>query len=255
MLYRCVFFIVCSFSLSVHANNTFKVASDEWCPYICYEENKPGILIEILNEIAKNDGFKIQFDFIPLARSLRLLQQSKLDMVLALTDDHIKEFNLKQSQQVYGGWYNDFYVRKSTQWKFTSIENLKLFIEQGNTLGLINAYEYGKGIDQLKESSGRYIYTATGNTPLPNLLKMLSKRRIAVLLDSRFNVEYEIKDNNIKNLQHVGTDGGFVPLYIGYAPKTSKKHINALDKGLVKLRATGQLSNILKRYGVPDWKQ
>jgi polar amino acid transport system substrate-binding protein len=83
---------------------------------------------------------------------------------------------------------------------------------------------------------------------------MLSKGRIAVLLDSRFNVEYEILNDNISNLKHVGTDGNFVPFYIGYAPKIDIKYINASDRGLDRLRATNQLLKILERYGITDWQ-
>jgi len=225
-----------------------------WCPYICSEAHKPGVLIEVLNEIAKHNGLVINFKVIPLARSLVLLQQSKLDMVLALTDEHIKENHLKRSLKTYGGWYNDFYVLKKNQWEFRSIKDLKKYIEQGNTLGIIKGYKYGNGIAQLQESSGQHIFSATGNSPLSNILMMLSHKRISMVLDSRFNIEYELQNRNISNLKYAGTEGDFVPLYIGYAPQSEVKYINVFDQGLIRLRATGQLSKILKRYGIPDWQ-
>ena len=254
MLQKYILYIILLLPLNALANETLNVASDEWCPYICKEVDKPGILIEVLNEIAKHERLKVNFTIIPLARSLVMLQQSKLDMVLALTEEHIAEFNLKRSLEAYGGWYNDFYVRKTTKWKFSSIENLKKFIEQDNTLGIIKGYKYGTAIDKLQEKSGKYIFSATGASPLTNLVAMLSKQRITVLLDSRFNIEYELQNKNISNLKHVGTDGGFVPLYIGYAPEIKIKIVDIFDRGILKLRATGQLSTILKRYSVPDWQ-
>ncbi|MFT5023593.1 MAG: polar amino acid transport system substrate-binding protein [Colwellia sp.] len=253
MPYKYILFIVFSWSLQVGANDTINIASDEWCPYICNEDDKPGILIEIINEIAEAQGYDVNFTLMPLARSLRLLQQSKLDMVLALTKEHIEAFDLRQSQQVYGGLYNDFYVSNETQWKFSTIENLKNFIEQGNILGLINGYEYGSALSRLKETSGEFIFLASGDKPLSSALKMLSKQRITVLLDSRFNVEYEIQDKKITNLQYAGTQGIFVPLFIGFAPDTTLNYISTFDKGLIKLRKKGQLSKILQRYGISDW--
>lgn len=247
-------FIILFFSFNTVAKETLNVGSDVWCPYICNEVRKPGVLIEILNEIAKHNGLVINFNVIPLARSLVMLQQSKLDMVLALTDEHIKEFHFKRSQKAYGGWYNDFYVLKTNQWKFSSIKDLKKYIEQGNTLGIIKGYKYGDGIAHLQKSSGQHIFSATGNNPLANILMMLSKKRISMVVDSRFNIEYELQNSNISNLQYAGTEGEFVPLYIGYAPKTQFKYIEVFDKGLIKLRATGQLSKILHRYGISDWQ-
>jgi len=254
MLLKYISFIILIFSFNTVANETLNVGSDVWCPYICSEAHKPGVLIEVLNEIAKHNGLVINFKVIPLARSLVLLQQSKLDMVLALTDEHIKENHLKRSLKTYGGWYNDFYVLKKNQWEFRSIKDLKKYIEQGNTLGIIKGYKYGNGIAQLQESSGQHIFSATGNSPLSNILMMLSHKRISMVLDSRFNIEYELQNRNISNLKYAGTEGDFVPLYIGYAPQSEVKYINVFDQGLIRLRATGQLSEILKRYGIPDWQ-
>jgi len=254
MLLKYISFIILIFSFNTVANETLNVGSDVWCPYICSEAHKPGVLIEVLNEIAKHNGLVINFKVIPLARSLVLLQQSKLDMVLALTDEHIKENHLKRSLKTYGGWYNDFYVLKKNQWEFRSIKDLKKYIEQGNTLGIIKGYKYGNGIAQLQESSGQHIFSATGNSPLSNILMMLSHKRISMVLDSRFNIEYELQNRNISNLKYAGTEGDFVPLYIGYAPQSEVKYINVFDQGLIRLRATGQLSKILKRYGIPDWQ-
>ncbi|MBA6358127.1 hypothetical protein H4J53_19815, partial [Colwellia sp. BRX8-3] len=42
--------------------------------------------------------------------------------------------------------------------------NLKNFIEQGNILGLINGYEYGSAVSGLKETSGEFIFLASGDT-------------------------------------------------------------------------------------------
>lgn len=254
MLLKYISIIILLVSFNTVANETLNVGSDEWCPYICNEVHKPGVLIEVINEIAKHNGLDINFNIIPLARSLILLQQSKLDMVLALTAEHIEEYHLKRSLKVYGGWYNDFYVIKTNPWKFSSIESLKKEIEQGNTLGIIKGYKYSDGITQLQETSGQHIYSASGNSPLSNILMMLSKQRISMVLDSRFNIEYELQNSNISNLKYAGTDGDFVPLYIGYSPEFKVKYINIFDQGLIKLRATGQLSKILKRYGIPDWQ-
>jgi polar amino acid transport system substrate-binding protein len=255
MLLKYLSFIILLFSFNTVANETINVGSDVWCPYICNEVHKPGVLIEVLNEVANHNGLEIKFNIIPLARSLILLQQSKLDMVLALTGEHIEEYDLKRSLEAYGGWYNDFYIIKTNPWKFSSIEGLKKHIEQGNTLGIIKGYKYGDGIAQLQETSGQHIFSATGNNPLTNILMMLSHKRISMVLDSRFNIEYELQNSNISNLKYAGTDGDFVPLYIGYAPKSKVKYINVFDQGLIRLRATGQLSKILKRYGIPDWQK
>jgi polar amino acid transport system substrate-binding protein len=125
ILYSHLLIIVYLLPFKVVASDTIHIASDEWCPYICNEVHRLGILIAVLTEFAKHDGFEIKFNIMPLARSFRLLQNSKLDAVLALTDKHIEEFNLKRSQNIYAGLYNDFYAEQTSDLEFGHIENLK----------------------------------------------------------------------------------------------------------------------------------
>ncbi|MEW6982047.1 substrate-binding periplasmic protein [Colwelliaceae bacterium 6471] len=244
-------FILLPFKLL--ASNTLNIASDIWCPYVCDKKDSPGILIEVINLIAKEEQIKISFTVLPLIRSLKHIEVKELDAVLALTPMHIDKFNLKPSQQYFGGWQNDFYVHNSSNWKFTSIDDLKLHLGQGNTLGLIKGYEYGKEIDNLKHSPNSKVYLATGSSPLSTALHMLDKQRIAVLVDSRFNVEYEIKKEKLFNLKYVGSEGDFIPLYIGYHRSVDKETIKKIDLGLMKMRKSGQLRSILDKYGAPDW--
>lgn len=236
------------------ASKVITIASDVWCPYICNSQANPGVLVEVVNFAAKQHDFTINFLPMPLARSLKLIQNNKIDVVLALTSQHIQDYNLRQSRQVFGGWYNDFYVEKTTNWHFQGLEQLKLFLQQGNTLSVIKGYEYGPQIDNLMLESTNFLYVAVGANPLSTNLKLLSKKRVTILLDSRFNVEHEIRSQRISGLRHVGTEGGFVPLYLGFSQNMEQHYIDMFDKTLLTLRKSGELSNILQAYGTPDWQ-
>jgi len=234
---------------------TLNIASDIWCPYICDNDTEPGILVEILNEIAKVKKINIKFETIPLTRSLILASHSKVDVVLAITESHALIYKLQKSREYYGGWKNDFYVSTKADFPFNRLENLDVFFNLNNTLGIIKGYEYGIAIDNLKLKYATNIYQATGNSPLAKNIKLLQKGRISALLDSRYNVEYEIKKNNIVDIIHAGSEGEFVPLFLGYSPTIDPEIIKSIDDGLLLIRSKGTLIKILEKYGVPDWQQ
>lgn len=62
--------------------------------YICDNDKEPGILVEILNEIAKVKKMTINFETIPLSRSLILASRSEVDVVVAITESHALDYKL-----------------------------------------------------------------------------------------------------------------------------------------------------------------
>jgi polar amino acid transport system substrate-binding protein len=231
------------------------IASDIWCPYICDSKEQPGILVEVLREIAKVKKITIHFEIMPLSRSLILANKSEVDIVLAITESHALAYSLKQSKEYYGGWHNDFYISTKTKWSPDKLNDLDSFLNKGEILGIIKGYEYGEFIDKLKHKYSANIHQATGNSPLENNIKMLQKGRISALLDSRYNVEYEIKKNNVVDIIYAGSEGSFVPLFLGYSPTIDASVIDNIDDGFLIIRQKGILLKILDKYGVSDWQQ
>jgi len=243
------------------------VASDEWCPYICDDTHLPGFLVEIVTEIAASNGVKVRFALTPLARALDLTKKGKIDILLGLTSQHIDDFQLKKSHLIFGGLYNDFYVRASDPWRFKSIIDLEVALKNNAILGTINGYEYGDNIGSLLKDNATHIFSASGNSPLQKQLKMLRLGRLDILLDSRFTVQYQlsklvnessqVKASGTPNsaIIYAGTEGDFTPLFLGFSPLLGKEQLQLFDNGLMNLRENGRLNKILAKYGVIDWHQ
>lgn len=243
------------------------IASDEWCPYICDDTHLPGFLVEIVTEIAANNGVKVRFALTPLARALDLTKKGKIDILLALTPQHITDFQLQKSHLSFGGLYNDFYVRANDPWRFDSIIDLEIALKNNAILGTINGYEYGDNIGNLLKNNAAHIFSASGNSPLQKQLKMLRLGRLDILLDSRFTVQYQLSKlvNESSKIQvsgtpnsaiiYAGTEGNFTPLFLGFSPFLSKEQLQLFDDGLMNLRENGRLNKILAKYGVIDWHQ
>lgn len=243
------------------------VASDEWCPYVCDNANLPGFLVEIVTEIAAKNSLKVKFALTPLARALDLTEKGKIDIVLGLTPQHVSDFQLQKSHLSFGGLYNDFYVRATDPWRFQSITDLEGALKNNAVLGTINGYEYGEKIQNLLKDNAAHVFSASGNSPLQKQLRMLRLGRLDILLDSRFTVQYQLSKLSQKTSQlktsttsdptivYAGTEGIFIPLFLGFSPLLSKEYIQIFDYGLSNLRENGQLNRILAKYGVRDWHQ
>ena len=234
---------------------TLEVASDEWCPYVCDDQNSPGFLVEIVNEIATTHGIKLRFSLMPLARALTLAQKDKIDILLALTPQHITDFKLQQSQLSFGGLYNDFYVKTNQPWRFQSIAHLSATLKDNTILGTINGYQYGEQLNQLLSSNTAHVFPDSGNSPLAKQLKMLELGRLDILLDSRFTVQYQLQKLPDLSITYAGTQGDFTPLFLGFSSLLSKEQVQLFDSGLMTLRQSGKLDAILAKYALTDWQQ
>ena len=243
------------FAVSQLQAKTLLIASDEWCPYICDDQMLPGFLVEILNGVASSKQIELQFSFIPLSRALNLSQQGKVDIVLAVTQQHIIDYKLQQSKQNFGGLYNDFYVLSDNNWRYKNTEDLAKELSNNHILGTINGYQYGDEISQIISNHQANVFAASGNSPLEKQLKMLQMGRLDILLDSRFTVQYQLSKLSYNNVIHAGTQGDFTPLYLGYSASIPDELIDIFDRGLISLRASGRLADILAKYGISDWQQ
>ena len=251
-IYNLLFLLLISNS-NIRAE-TLHIASDIWCPYICDNKEAPGILVEVLHEIAKAKEMTVNIEIISLSRSLILASKSEIDIVLAVTESHIADHKLQRSNQYFGGWQNDFYISRKVDWSPNQLYDLETFLNSGKTLGIIKGYDYGPYINSLKLKYADNIFQATGDSPLTKNIEMLQKGRISALLDSRYNIQYEVNKSNIVDLIYVRSEGGFVPLFLGYSPTVLPEVINSIDDGLTLIRHMGILSTILEKYGVSDWQ-
>lgn len=251
-----IFFLLwSSIAIKPAQAKTLTVVSDEWCPYICDDRVLPGFLVEIVKEIARDNALAVKFTLMPLARALNLAQKGQVDILLALTSQHIADLQLQQSQLSFGCLYNDFYVRAGNPWRFQSIAHLSATLKDNAILGTINGYHYGEKLNQLLRSNTAHVFPASGNSPLAKQLKMLQMGRLDILLDSRFTVQYQLSTLTKSSIIYAGSQGDLTPLFLGFSSLLSKEQVQLFDNGLMTLRRSGKLDTILAKYALTDWQQ
>jgi len=231
---------------------TLSVRADNWPPYNAEPQaSKPGYMIELLKEIFEPQGVTVEYKLSPWTRALHDVNSGKFDAVVGT--DRSESPEMVFPQESFGNLDNAMYVRNDNVWRYQGVASLK-----GKRLGVIDGYGYNGELDAyIENNQGKQVFAVSGDDALPKLIKMLQAGRIDVLVENVYVMNYTLGKLGVTNLVNAGkTDDEPLPLEFGLSPErsTSKNYARMFDEGIAKLRASGRLAEILKRYGVSDWK-
>ncbi len=123
---------------------------------------------------------------------------------------------------------------------------------------MVADYDYGSLNSYLKapENQSR-VQLLKGDKPVERNLRMLEKNRIDAYLED-FNVGFYMAGIlGFKNLfRRAGLLEEPLPIYLGISPKLAngQELSDIYDKGIQRLRRSGQLASVLHRYALTDWQ-
>lgn len=89
---------------------------------------------------------------------------------------------------------------------------------------------------------------------------MLDKGIIDALIDDRTVLEATLQQLKVKSELYAfaGDNGVLYPLYLAFNPRDqtrSSRFVAIWDEGIRRLRLSGELTKILKSYGLQDWEK
>lgn len=235
-------------------SNIIIVVGDSWCPYNCAPgSTHPGYIIEVATEIFKEAGYRLEYQTVPWTRTLNGVKEGIYDAAVGAAIGDIPEATFPEES--LGFVQNSMFVRKGNLWKFNGIDSLKNI-----RLGVVGDYYYSDEINAYLEA----------NPKSPNIDVLLGdnavERSITKLLDNK--IDMYIEDPNVFyfTAAQMGVDRGKFDIagelnepegiYIAFSPKNpqSEKWAQILSAGIKEFRQSGRLAEILKWYGVKDWK-
>jgi polar amino acid transport system substrate-binding protein len=231
-----------------------KLASDDWCPYVCTTERRivGGILVELAEQILAAGGYRQEPVLLPLNRAMAMTDSGALDGVYAPAVDRrlIPSEPLLFSRAC-------FYTRADSTWQYTGMESLRTL-----RLGAIKDYGYDGGPfdDYLAAAAKR----AAGGLEL-NVGVNASETNIKKMLRGRYPVaiEHEAVMNYLMHVQTAVPHGPIrqagcldrkLPLVIGIGKHNpaAPELLRAVNDGVKSLKASGALQRLKRRYGVED---
>lgn len=243
-----------AFMLPAAQADTLTIVADEWCPYNCEPgSDKPGFMIEIAQKVLGEAGHSIEYSNMPWSRAIEESRRGKFSAIVGAARDDAPDFIYPSEPLGISG--SVFAVKKGASWKYAGIDSLA-----SASVGVIQDYSYSEDFDAYSEANAKdskKIQIATGESALSTNIRKLEAGRIDALLEDKAVLEYQLaQENKMGSFDYAG---GLeeAEVFIAFSPANpaSKEYARLLGEGVARLRASGELAEILARYGLKDWKR
>jgi polar amino acid transport system substrate-binding protein len=243
---------------------TITLVADYWCPFNCDpNSNKQGVMVEMARNIFAKENINVEYKIMPWKRAISDASNGVYEGVIgALTTDAVG-FVFPENEQ--GVQKNTFYVKDDSDWKFDDSRPLIETLSQ-ITLGVIADYSYGEEIDSYiisNKKDSNLVQFASGDNAIAVNIKKLIGSRIKVMVEEDAVMAYYLKSHQDEKFP-IKSAGSFVNRNIGQddrlfiafsaANPNSARYAKILSDGMVEIRKSGELMNILNKYGLKDWR-
>jgi len=256
------------FSLVTTADNTpsdqpsltdqprvLKVACFNYPPFAYVDEETQettGFTVELERRIWEPQGYQLNFEFMPLVRTIHELINNRADLMCAYVPNvtaEVKLFPLPIGTLTYYAW-----VPKSERsWQYKDLNSLT-----DRELMTIRSLYYSGSLVGFREYLEKHPakFELSGQHPTAQAIKLLRAGRANTLILDKPQIDFYLKKLNMKHtLKTAGIVG--VPTYIYPAAATHNPAYDELQTsfllGLLRLRESGELEALRKEFDIPDW--
>lgn len=246
-----VIFIVFFLMQAQASERPLKMLVGIWCPYNCHDGSKiNGYVVDLIVSAYGSADIEVVVDYSSFGRAIKLLRSGDIDLYPTFYKSDAPD--LIFSKSAIGTSQNWFFVRKSTQWEYSSFESLKKI----DLLGLIPSYSYEEPIEQFKRQFPQQIVYNNQDNEIKDLLRMLVRGRISAIYDDIDVVRFYARElSYLDDIKLAGSTDVENDVFVGFSPMLENVEVyrNVLENKINELRNTGELKSILDRYHVSDW--
>ncbi len=235
----------------VQAGSTLRVATSQWAPHADYPESDlPGYMVEIIKAIFEPQGHPIDYRIMPWNRALLAAKSGDIDALLCI--DPYTDASLLYHKNPIGCYQDALIGPASLQWSFQGIESLTTV-----HLGVEDQYGIAQDFkDYAARPGNKMVHVITGEDPIETAYQMLERGRLDLIYNDISAFFWKLKkhsgDPSKYRVFHTLNKGS---MYIGFYPQLpqASRYLDLVDQGIDQLRKSGELAQILSRYGVSDW--
>lgn len=237
------------------ASNVISIRADIWAPYNDDPSSvSPGSMVEIVKRIYQKAGYEIDYQIMPWTRSIMAVEKGTYDAIIGATTECPDCITPRES---IGEMISHFYVKKGSSWRYTGPDSLKTV-----SVGVIADYAYADAFDAYVEANKdnvKAVDVMHGDEPLQKNIKKLLAGRLDTVIENTLVFNWTVKNMGLSesDFEDAGElENSKLELYIKFCPgkDTSPVYADIFDKGMAELRASGELTEILAKYGMKDWK-
>lgn len=232
------------------------LVADEWCPYNCqpYSRNR-GFMIDIAEHIFNKHGVKVNYLILPWARAILEVRKGNYSAIVGAGRQEVPDFIFPDS--AFGKAEHTFYVSEASalNWKFEGLNSLKKV-----KLGAIRGYSYGslnRNYIARNRKNRKLVEIVSGETGLQQNIDKLLMGRIDVLIEDHSVFSYYLREHHIQNTFQIRGVADTEEVYIAFSPRITNawKYSELISKGIKEMRTSGELDEIMQKYGLSDWER
>lgn len=240
------------FSSSAFAEK-ITIAADEWCPFNCSPgAEQPGFMIEVADKVFSEHGYTLEYKVMAWSRAIREARVGNIHGIIGAFKGDAPDFIFPE--QELSILRNTFFVRKENTWTYHGVQSLKAI-----QLAAISGYDYGDELrEYIQENENTHVslLNSSGH-PLAKGIELLNRNRVDALIEADPVFWYTAQTLGLQDqFKTAGHTDAPQHSYITFSPALpeSHKYARLLSEGIQKLRESGELSIILQRYGLTDWR-
>lgn len=185
-----IFIFFFGFCAQTQAGPSIKLATTQWCPYTCGDENSPhGMVGHLVKQLMMEQGVSVEIQSYPWSRALQLAKARAVDGLL--TSTHNEAPFMIFSRIPIGSFQMCFYTHKRNTWLFDKKINVR-----DNKLTIINNYGYGEPLDSYIQEN-KSVIKVSGDNATERLIMMLVNKRTDIIVEDPAVLQWFTKQNNI----------------------------------------------------------
>ena len=229
------------------------IAADRWCPFNCGSSDElPGFMVEVAQKVFAASGHEVHYVEMNWSRAIEETRHGRVNAIIGAFKGDAPDFVFPIEEMTV--IENSLFVLKDSTWAFEGISSLK-----NQRLGAILGYDYGEKLNEyIKGSNSPSVIVLSGDIhPLKRGIRMLKLHRIDAMVETGDVFRYTARELGFTDdFKSVGSVSEPMKAYIAFSPALDKSHDYAklLSEGIARLRASGELTHILGKYGLNDWR-
>jgi polar amino acid transport system substrate-binding protein len=254
MRHRLPILILLGLAAAPATADTIRIRADEWLPYNGRSTLRPpGYMIEMASAIAEAAGHRIDYRHIPWDDALAGVESGSFDCVVGAAAEEVPGF--PRPALAWGESQSVAYTLAASTLVIDDVEAIKSL-----RLAVLADYSYGEVLDAWIEGEGagsdRLVAVETNVRASRAVLSYLIAGKVDVVIDDRNVILNTLRDEGLEGRVVERLEVGPAdPVYIACTPADPRgaRYAALFEQGTRQLRESGQLANILARYGLTDW--
>ena len=245
-----MYFVLGTYFVEAGPKTEIKLRADLWCPYNCEPKTaNEGYVIEVLRAIYGPD-WSVDYELFNWPRALEEARKGTINGVIGVARRESE--GLIVPEEEIGRSQNCIYKTASNPYVYSGPLSLK----NKKTAG-IEGYTYGPVFDELIQAKKLNLIMTSGQEPLLKNINKLLTGQVELILEDEGVMRYFLGKEKLNGkIVAAGCDQSPEKIYVGFSNRipASKDFASTFDVRIRKLRDSGELGAILKKYHISDWK-